>query len=194
MKKLKFIFSVLLCCLILFSINSCKKDHLISEQIVPSQKFTIEMAKKWHSGSVSEKNSDGMSISAASKRIRLEPIWALATENILKDKRQLVAVPLKASKKLPFGKSGFRKLLVYRDKNNVIKERILEVIFKEEDIISKKPNLYKTATFSGKIILYDTNLLLIGGREYENGKLTALINKVEKGANTVSGFSQICFS
>jgi len=92
------------------------------------------MARKWHSESANETNSTGMSISAASKRIRLEPIWAMATENSLKDKRQLVEVPLKASKKLPFGKSGFRKLLVYRDKNNVIKERILEVIFKEEDV------------------------------------------------------------
>ena len=153
MKKLKIVFSILLCSLILFSINSCKKDHLISDQIVPSQKFTIDMARKWHSESVNETSSTGMSISAVSKRISLEPIWALATENILKDKRQLVAVPLKASKKLPFGKSGFRKLLVYRDKNNVIKERILEVIFKEEDVKNKKPNLYKTVTFSGKIIL-----------------------------------------
>lgn len=171
LKKIRIVMCLLLSVLIS---NSCKKE-LVTSAI--REKLTIDEAKNWYANKTGN-SSKTKTNSENSTQPSIVPEWKLATENLVKESKIIIAVPLNKGKKLAFGKYGFRKLVIHKEENGELSGDIMEVVFDEADVKQRKYlELYEMKKFNGKVILYDLNMNFKTGFKYKNGAIDKIISK-----------------
>lgn len=183
----------------LFVAQSCKKEVLLPNSKDLQSGLSISDAKRWYLNQKLEKQSSlKPGNNQSSKELQL--IWDLATENLAKNDKSVVAIPLNKSSKLNFGKYGFRKLLVSKNDSSAIQGEIMEVIFDEKDVLKKDyKDLYRMSDFNGIVVLYNMQMTFKVGYEYKNGRIDKIIkldaekagaNNIFNQPNNPSSFSQ----
>jgi len=156
--------------LIVFGIVSCNKNL---DPDILSGSLRVDEAKNWFEDLMKGARiaNDGLD--------RKEVFWQYAFETKFNEqsKTNVVIVPISHGMKNKL--YGYKQLWLYKDKNNIITMRVVEFIH-DYKIPKKQLGNYSLRNFTGTMLVREWNDEILGGLEYENGKLVAGLTDIEE--------------
>lgn len=170
--------------MLLFVINSCKKDLRMAPQ-APSAAL-LSKAKQFYAEKISIENEKNRKISSANsakgktKQIaRFPPLWESASTSVNAAGQHILSVPL-AKYLIDNKEIDYERSVVFEENNGAIVSGGITEVLGTPQSISENGLLLATGSinakeinFTGYIINYDLNYKQTNGRQFKDGKQTA---------------------